>query len=156
MKAERIRDGRTFILDSDKKVVQDLSKEQQSTFFPDTHLMLTLQGHVPKQYHNPVSQDHSHHLGSAPEFIKPRVIKVSASLSFESDQSLIAPWQVQQKMRASVSFYRTCHVYSSAIPHWGHLSSTRLFALGFLSEHFHMKASFYSAFILLCFHNDTP
>lgn len=96
VKAGRIRDGQTFILDSDKKVVQDLWKNQQPTFFPDTHLMLTLQGHVPKQYQNPVSQGHSHCLRE-PEFIKPRAMKVSASVSFEPVQSLIAPRQPQQR-----------------------------------------------------------
>lgn len=90
-------------------------------------------GACPKQYHNPVSQGHSHGLRAAPEFTKPRVMKASAPVSSESDQSFIAPRQPQQRRWASVSFHRTCHIHSPAIPHWAHLSSPRLFALGFLT-----------------------
>lgn len=120
--------------------------------------MLALLGHVPKQYHNTMSQDHSKHLGSAPEFIKTRRMGESAAVIFGSDQSF-------KTSKARSAEERAFCVLSQNMP--------RLFlnhpmlgpALLYQSlcsripssEHFNMKASFYSAFVLLmCFHNDTP
>lgn len=120
--------------------------------------MLTLLGHVPKQYHNTVSQDRYNHSRSAPEFIKTRRMGESAAVSFGSDQSFKSSKTSSAEEMAFCVLSHNSHVYSSTIAHWGHLFYIGLFAVGFLAVSILIQrtASTQHSYYLPRLHNDTP